>query len=684
MCRGKFKNSRFTTICLHLRFIGLDALSQDPCQVMYPVAVADEEETAYSTLPWTLTSPSTNSEETFTKIQAWLRRCGETHITCGLRRDTESKGWHPTRLVEIASEPKTVDSADDLLCRIVDPRPGVLPWNQRYITLSHRWPEDPRALQMLTVETLPQWQVALPIKLLHPTFRDAFLVAYKLGISFVWIDSLCIIQAGDDFADWKREAPMMQKVYSNAEFNICASKSAPNENGGGLFAQRDPLHFPPRQFQWPKDSDVDNLKDSGHYLLRKEAAMDTWHASMHNSPLASRGWVFQEQLLSHSNIHFGDLEVSFECLDMRASESLGSSQDYQVPWQDDHPPFKRHLPVREDVESRPVASEDRRRVDYEFEDGYHRWHELLTQYTALQLTRSDDRLVALSGVAQYFQRFFAHDDCYIAGLWHSCLVTELLWQMKEPTPKGAHSRPFREARHAQQRTRRHWTFSWLSVQGQIEYKVERPWDREHLADVQVVRYRMAPETMDATTGEGQPCTEDIFSLPSEPTVEVKLTGFLRPMRLRRVGFHERWNMWPAIRGQKNADLDLVLFLSRHLYSSSHTGETMLDFEISPTELDHLNRSGRLFLMPLHQPSPATLWFLLLERVETGGGMDMGRFRRIGVYKTFPDELLKEWLFLEEPFRKLATARSPSTYTDLRELPCWRYNEETKKHTIFIV
>jgi hypothetical protein len=46
-------------------------------------------------------------------------------------------------------------------------------------------------------------------------FIDALVVCAGLGIRYLWIDSLCIVQ--DDGEDWKREAGTMHLVYRYAE-----------------------------------------------------------------------------------------------------------------------------------------------------------------------------------------------------------------------------------------------------------------------------------------------------------------------------------------------------------------------------------------------------------------------------------------------------------------------------------
>ncbi|PVH78553.1 heterokaryon incompatibility, partial [Cadophora sp. DSE1049] len=69
---------------------------------------------------------------------------------------------------------------------------------------------------------------------LSQTFLDSFEVAKRLGVHYIWIDSLCIIQEGDNYSDWKKEAPMMYQVYTNSFLNVSA-----NWGSSGLFVKRD-------------------------------------------------------------------------------------------------------------------------------------------------------------------------------------------------------------------------------------------------------------------------------------------------------------------------------------------------------------------------------------------------------------------------------------------------------------
>ncbi|KAH6677171.1 hypothetical protein B0J14DRAFT_475992, partial [Halenospora varia] len=56
---------------------------------------------------------------------------------------------------------------------------------------------------------------------LSKTFVDAISITRFMGIRFLWIDSLCIIQ--DSVDDWEIESSLMDYVYENATINIAAT-----------------------------------------------------------------------------------------------------------------------------------------------------------------------------------------------------------------------------------------------------------------------------------------------------------------------------------------------------------------------------------------------------------------------------------------------------------------------------
>jgi hypothetical protein len=84
------------------------------------------------------------------------------------------------------------------------------------MTLSHCW--GGRSHIKLTMDNTEDFQSNIPCDDLPKTFLEAISVVKHLGIAYLWIDALCIIQ--DSPSDWACEAAKMPKVYANSFLNI--------------------------------------------------------------------------------------------------------------------------------------------------------------------------------------------------------------------------------------------------------------------------------------------------------------------------------------------------------------------------------------------------------------------------------------------------------------------------------
>ena len=58
---------------------------------------------------------------------------------------------------------------------------------------------------------------------------DVIRATRKLGLQYLWIDSLCIIQKSDE--DWRREASKMAEAYQRATFNILVEAAGNCQEG---------------------------------------------------------------------------------------------------------------------------------------------------------------------------------------------------------------------------------------------------------------------------------------------------------------------------------------------------------------------------------------------------------------------------------------------------------------------
>jgi hypothetical protein len=143
------------------------------------------------------------------------------------------------------------------------------------------------------------------------TFTNAIVVCRHLGIRFLWIDSLCIIQ--DDESDWKTQSERMGDIYANATLTISAVVG--EDSDSVLFVDRDPLKTYPctLSFQYPKE---DGLVTQGAFLT----CLDSYLPRI--AYLDTRGWTFQEKYLSPRTLHFSKTEMYWTCACSNASEGL--------------------------------------------------------------------------------------------------------------------------------------------------------------------------------------------------------------------------------------------------------------------------------------------------------------------------------------------------------------------------
>jgi len=328
----------------------------------------------------------------------WLAQCDSKHEDCstGISGETISRASTvlPTRLVQ-------VDGPSGPCLVVTEGKLG------RYVTLSHRWGGE--GVTRTTKSTLEDYTKVLPFADLPKTFRDAIQLTRSLGIAYIWIDSLCIVQ--DDHEDWLRESRQMGGVYERSYLTIAAT-SGVNGNSGLFKTDRPPyLRFPCS----PTSPEAGWMYFS---LPAPPIEEDIDHA-----PLNKRGWVLQERILSKRTLHFAASQIYWECRKTIAAQSNHNSGPASWDWRVCRVAFQKfHIP----------ASDPNHRLQ-PYHDKFHQiWTGLVEYYSSRALTRTQDRLIAIEGIRERLHNTLGF-PCP-AGHWldtQLCFIKSLAWAVCE-------------------------------------------------------------------------------------------------------------------------------------------------------------------------------------------------------------------------------------------------------------
>lgn len=252
----------------------------------------------------------------------------------------------------------------------------------KYCALSHCWgPVDKQPIRTLK-ENIQDHYSGIPLGALPRTFREAVILTRSLGIDYLWIDSLCILQDDDD--DWAHEAASMGPLYQQATLVIAAAGS--QDPTGGLFIQE---RFPKIAIQLSYTGQTG--QDSGTFNMALQSpAVPT----ANQGPLQQRAWALQEWHLAQRIVFFMPEGfglpggISWRCDTLERDEN-GHAADLGI---------------------------------YEDED----WLTLLGSYSEKKLTRQSDRLVALEGILSEERKQRPY-KFLTEGVWEKDIPQQLLW-----------------------------------------------------------------------------------------------------------------------------------------------------------------------------------------------------------------------------------------------------------------
>jgi Heterokaryon incompatibility protein (HET) len=383
--------------------------------------------------------PSISFDDRVRLIKLWIAECQREHPGC--KEKHKAARSLPTRVLDVGDEehdPYLYSSNGEC---------------EEYIALSHCWgtPEK-RSKQLLTRRaSFPQYCNAIPLHTMPKTFIDAVLVTRALGVRYLWIDSLCIVQ--DDLKDWELESSRMADVYRNASITLAADWASNSDDGCfspysdrkstvASIAIKDPLDSRTHNI-------IARLLSDGSLIPTRETLC--CHAEESNSALNTRAWSLQEWLLSRRLIRFTKSELIWECMTKTQCECR--IRQWRT-FEEEKPLRELKIWINTDVKLSKAGE----------------WLGLVENYTSREITKISDRLPALSGVAA---ALWSPSISYHAGIWSPQFLSHMSWRT---VAKRASECPMRWERES----RRHPTYyapswSWASVTGAVKFA-------EHFAD----------------------------------------------------------------------------------------------------------------------------------------------------------------------------------------------------------
>ncbi|OTB00597.1 hypothetical protein M426DRAFT_233951 [Hypoxylon sp. CI-4A] len=301
---------------------------------------------------------------------------------------------------------------------------------------------------------------------LPATFQDAVEFTRHLGIGYLWIDSICIIQ-GDE-ADWNHESANMLDIYRNAYVTLAGLHGSSSLSGLHSFEKEEQpvkvAELSRGQHMYPIYMRVPHVEPlcefyPGNFL----------HFENHQSaiPLVNRAWTYQERMISRAILYFTGNEIVFQCFETMHCQCRVSRYESQIK-ESSKTLFLLNTLYDQggDNFGMPIPTSKTYRSHKKTVDGIAGcWRDnILPEYSQLSLTLPRDRLPALGALAKQFHKA-CPTNTYLAGLWLKSLLHDLLWVCAH-NPLGDFKL---ESKETLNRPYSIPTWSWASLQSSITY-----------------------------------------------------------------------------------------------------------------------------------------------------------------------------------------------------------------------
>ncbi|KAL1859562.1 hypothetical protein Daus18300_009563 [Diaporthe australafricana] len=233
-------------------------------------------------------------------LRTWIRICAERHGARCRPSLGSGQGDVPKSRTKLI---RFVDTHNNAITSIQDVWIETL----EYAALSYVWGSNQKitltgqnATQLTEFESIVEGVASL-------TIVDAMELCRRIGVRYLWVDALCIIQ--DDDNDKAIQLQAMSNIYRCASFTIVAASG--EDAGAGLPGLRPGT----RSFE-QEEVLVAQATESNPALSLMTTCNPKLTANVHyleDTKWNTRGWTFQEKYLSNRCLVFTEEQVYFSC-----------------------------------------------------------------------------------------------------------------------------------------------------------------------------------------------------------------------------------------------------------------------------------------------------------------------------------------------------------------------------------
>ncbi|KAF8858358.1 HET-domain-containing protein [Acephala macrosclerotiorum] len=370
-----------------------------------------------------------NSNRNIGLLYQWLHGCinNPEHSECmrsltGIHYDDSAGEILPSRVIHVGS----LDGREPARLFITNGEKDM------YTALSHRWGKGQKVKTLKT--DLESFSRSLPMDELPLTFRDAIQVTRNLGIFYLWIDSLCIVQ--DNPEDWAKEATQMGSIFERATCTIAAIDAIDDttDEDRGLFNLRQPdplavrmsckyndeLDEPPTYDDEEWEDQLKRLPCSFASVRNKDIILQPrWKGLLHtmvDSAWYNRGWVVKERVLSRRIIYYTRRKIFWEC------QKLSNDEENRP---NNCPSLRSQFATRLDQLATRTLPMDPNQTFHNLDI----WNTQIAEYSACRITFETDKLVAFQGICDRVEKRL--NRTIFAGMLLDGTGFNLLWRSRD-------------------------------------------------------------------------------------------------------------------------------------------------------------------------------------------------------------------------------------------------------------